>query len=68
MSQDDNQPKAPYMERSKIQLSTTYAPGSLFTFEGNLIVCEAIPKNEYRSLHLNKYVEHQIYESIEERN
>lgn len=67
MSQEDNQPKAPYMERSKIQLSTTYAPGSLFTFEGNLIVCEAIPKNEYRSLHLNKYVEQQIYESIEER-
>lgn len=67
MSQEDNQPKAPYMERSKIQLSTTYAPGSLFTFEGNLTVCESIPKMEYRSLQLNNYVEHQIYESIEER-
>ncbi|MFE8100894.1 hypothetical protein RBA71_05275 [Brenneria goodwinii] len=67
MSQEENKPKAPYMERSKIQLSTTYAPGSLFTFEGILIVCEAIPKNEYRSLQLNNYVEQQIYESIEER-
>ena len=65
--QDDNLPKAPFMERSKIQLSTTYAPGSLFTFEGNLTICEAIPKNEYRSLQLNNYVEQQIYESIEER-
>lgn len=67
MNKEENQPKAPYMERSKIQLSTTYAPGSLFTFESNLTVCEAIPKNEYRSLQLNKYVEQQIYESIEER-
>ena len=65
--QDENLPKAPFMERSKIQLSTTYAPGSLFTFEGNLTICEAIPKNEYRSLQLNNYVEQQIYESIEER-
>ncbi|GAB1268963.1 hypothetical protein NBRC116493_22160 [Aurantivibrio infirmus] len=67
MSGDKILPKAPYMERSKIQLSTTYAPGSLFTFEGNLTVNESIPLKEYRPLHLNEYAERQIFESIEER-
>lgn len=67
MSGEKKLPKAPFMERSKIQLSTTYAPGSLFTFEGNLTVNESIPLKEYRPLLLNEYAENQIYESIEER-
>jgi hypothetical protein len=67
MSNDATKPLAPKMDRTKIQLATTYAPGSLFTFEGNLIVCESIPKHEYRSILLSDYAERQIYDSLEEK-
>src|SRR6516162_4259067 len=35
--------RAPSMTRSRTQLSTAYAPGSFFTFEGGLGACYSIP-------------------------
>ncbi|MDA3807059.1 MAG: hypothetical protein PF440_04015 [Thiomicrorhabdus sp.] len=69
MSRDENQRSlAPSMERTKIQLETSYAPGSLFTFEGNLVVCESLPKDDYRSAtFLSHYSEAQILFGVEER-
>lgn len=64
---ESHEPLAPTMQRTKIQLETSYAPGVLFTFEGNLVVCESIPKDEYRSAVLNEYAEIQILNGIEER-
>lgn len=40
---DVREPKAPTMTRSRSQLSTVYAPGALFTFEGGLGACQSIP-------------------------
>lgn len=68
MARNENQASlAPSMQRTKIQLETAYAPGSLFTFEGNLVVCESLPKDEYRSAILTSYAETQILNDIEER-
>ncbi len=68
MARNDNQtPLAPSMSRTKIQLETSYAPGSLFTFEGNLVVCEALPKDQYPAANLTQYAETQILNGIEER-
>jgi hypothetical protein len=36
-------PKPPSMLRSRTQIATSYAPGSLFTFEGNLGACRSYP-------------------------
>ena len=41
--EDKKQPMAPVMNRSRNQLSSAYAPGSFFTFEGGLGACIAIP-------------------------
>lgn len=60
-------PLAPKMDRTKIQLATTYSPGSLFTFEGNLTVCESLSRREYRSIQITNYAERQIYDAIEEK-
>lgn len=60
-------PLAPKMDRTKIQLATTYSPASLFTFEGNLTVCESLPRKEYRSIQITDYAERQIYDAIEEK-
>lgn len=64
--QNENQ-SAPTMSRTKIQLETSYAPGALFTFENNLVVCESIPKKDYRGASLSEYSETQILNGIEER-
>lgn len=58
---------APSMGRTKIQLATTYSPGTLFTFEGNLVVCESQPDSGYLSVNLPQYVRNQILKSIEEK-
>lgn len=63
---DNTVPLSPIMQRTKIQLETSYAPGALFTFEGNLVVCESLPKDEYRSAVLTQYAETQILNGIEE--
>ena len=68
MANNENSgPYAPIMQRTKIQLATSYAPGALFTFEGNLVVCESLPKEDYRSAVLTQYAEAQILNGIEER-
>lgn len=36
-------PRAPSMARSRIQLASTYAPGTLFTWEGAKGICRAVP-------------------------
>lgn len=36
-------PRAPMMSRSRTQLSTSYAPGVLFTWEGAKGICRAVP-------------------------
>ena len=41
-------PKAPTMTRSRSQLSTSYAPGALFTFEGGMGACLSIPDQSER--------------------
>ncbi|ABM39977.1 hypothetical protein [Polaromonas naphthalenivorans] len=41
-------PKAPPMTRSRSQVATAYAPGALFTFEGGLGACLAIPDQQER--------------------
>lgn len=45
LADDDErkQPATPVMNRSRNQLSTAYAPGSFFTFEGGLGACIALP-------------------------
>jgi hypothetical protein len=40
---DERKPPAPKMLRSRNQLSTAYAPGVIFTFEGGLGACLSIP-------------------------
>ena len=66
MKQDIRTPSPPKMERSKVQLSTSYGPGSLFTFEGNLVACEAVPHSNYRRIEIATYSEEQIFSRIEE--
>lgn len=45
------EPGAPRMSRSRGQLASAYAPGALFTFEGGLGACLAIPdQGEYPDL------------------
>ncbi len=58
---------APYMQRTKIQLETAYSPGSLFTFEGFLTVCESVPAQRYTPMEVTPYAKEQIYSSIDER-
>jgi hypothetical protein len=57
---------APLMERTKIQLETTYSPGALFTFEGSLVTCESLPKQSYVGANVTQYAETQILNSMEE--
>lgn len=65
---DDNSKKAPCMSRTKNQLATVYSPGSLITFEDNLVICRSIPMKSYSSTTvLNQYAEDQIFNSIKER-
>lgn len=40
---DGRGPSAPVMSRSRVQLSTTYAPGVLFTWEGAKGICRSVP-------------------------
>jgi hypothetical protein len=47
-SSTPKEPKPPSMTRSRSQLSTSYAPGALFTFEGGLGACQAIPDQNER--------------------
>lgn len=36
-------PRAPTMSRSRVQLASTYAPGTLFTWEGAKGICRSVP-------------------------
>ena len=58
--------KPPIMDRSMIQLTTSYAPGVLFTFEGNLVACESKPKEQYSAVELDIYTRDLIFSRIEE--
>lgn len=64
---DEERPSAASMQRTKVQLATTYSPGTLFTFEGNLVVCESRPERSYPRLVLPRYATEQIFKAIEER-
>jgi hypothetical protein len=64
---ETDKPYAATMQRTKIQLATTYAPGTLFTFEGNLVVCESKPERNYARIRLPKYASDQVFMVIEER-
>jgi hypothetical protein len=67
-SDSSNERKAPIMERTKIQLATSYSPGTLFTFESNLVICESISKNNYdRASNIKSYTRDQIFKNIAER-
>lgn len=66
MQRDINNPKPPSMDRSKVQLSTSYGPGALFTFEGNLVACEAVPYGNYPRVEIEAYSKDQIFRRIEE--
>jgi hypothetical protein len=66
MQRDINNPKPPSMDRSKVQLSTSYGPGALFTFEGNLVACEAVPYGNYPRVEIEEYSKDQIFRRIEE--
>lgn len=48
VKKEEQEEKLPSMERSRAQLATTYAPGSLFTWEGGKGICESVSlKNPY---------------------
>lgn len=61
-------PKAPSMTRSRSQVATAYAPGALFTFEGGLGACLAIPdQNELqRRADISKETGEQIHLRVRE--
>ncbi|MEM7097955.1 MAG: hypothetical protein AAF541_06800 [Pseudomonadota bacterium] len=67
MEPGDNKKSAASMQRTKIQLATTYSPGTLFTFEGNLVVCESHPSPKPDRANLALYVREQILSAIEEK-
>lgn len=53
------------MQRSKTQIATSYAPGALFTYEGGLGCCVAIPiAAAFSSQHAN--LESQLFEHLNE--
>lgn len=54
------------MMRSRTQVATMYSPGSLFTFEGGLGACRAMPVGVDRA-DLDRLVEMQILELVTER-
>lgn len=64
---EETKVSAASMQRTKIQLGTIYAPGSLFTFEGNLVVCESRPKDFYHEAAITNYTEIQILNGIKDR-
>lgn len=66
MQRDIINPRPPSMDRSKVQLSTSYGPGALFTFEGNLVACEAVPYGSYPRVEIEEYSKDQIFRRIEE--
>lgn len=43
--EEERTPGAAVMVRSRGQLSTSYAPGAIFTFEGGLGACLSVPEN-----------------------
>jgi hypothetical protein len=64
-ARDNEEEKPPSMERSRAQLATTYAPGSLFTWEGGKGICESVSlKNPYDIKDHNQ--RKQIFLGIEE--
>lgn len=54
------------MMRSRTQVATMYSPGSLFTFEGGLGACRAMPVRVARA-EIDRLVQMQILELITER-
>jgi hypothetical protein len=53
------------MNRSRTQIATSYAPGALFTYEGGMGCCVAVPKNT--PYETNKPdVQRQVFELLEE--
>lgn len=64
---DSGNLQAPMMQRTKHQLATAYAPGAIFTFEGNLVVCESHPLASYPSTNVDEYTKSTILNNIEER-
>src|SRR4051812_13364988 len=53
------------MNRSRTQIATSYAPGALFTYEGGMGCCVAIPKsNPYETSTLG--VQRQLFELLGE--
>lgn len=69
--EDDEKEKkvqAPTMDRSRGQLSSAYAPGAFFTFEGGLGTCVATPDREsgYLEANITDTVRKQILGRFEE--
>lgn len=55
------------MSRSRGQLSSSYAPGALFTFEGGLGSCLAVPKDaQAREVELPAEARRQLFERLKE--
>lgn len=63
-----NAPRPPSMQRSRGQLAGAYAPHSLFTFEGGLGACMALPSSGNRSAddELRSVTQRMISEQIQE--
>lgn len=57
--------KPPRMSRSRLQVATAYAPGSLFTWEGGTGICLSVPLDHDR-VKLDPISERQLFDGIEE--
>lgn len=61
---EEEKPKAPVMNRSRIQAATAYAPGVLFTFEGGRGICRSVAINNPKSISPSRAT--MIYDGITE--
>ena len=61
--QDDAQ-KPPVMVRSRVQIATAYAPGTLLTWEGGKGICRSVPVD--KELKIEPTTEGLIFESMRE--
>ncbi|HEC75302.1 MAG TPA: hypothetical protein ENI26_13175 [Methylophaga aminisulfidivorans] len=64
--EEDEKFSGPMMQRTKAQLGTAYAPGAIFTFESNLVICRSKPASSYTNEQMNGYAKDLILMSIDE--